>query len=443
LAEHEHQSGEVDMSDLFAKCQDFNRMKDIAKKINRCVPPEERWGIDDDFIDSNFISLIESFNKESPIDNGGPIISKNGQSWIQFCCNNYFGLSSHPEINQVACDYIQKYGTGLPMGSRLLGGTTELHFELERQIAEYKRTEDALTFSIGANAMIGAVSALATPSDVIILDEYAHQSLFCGAIISKAKIKRFKHNNLDHLESLLKRCAPGQGKFIVVDGVFSMDGDMAPLKEICDLRDKYNAKLLVDDAHGNGTLGERGAGAAEVLGVEERIDVHAGTFSKAFGQQGGFIAASHQVINHLRHMANTTIFTKSQPAFLVATIKKALEIVINANSLRQKLKYNAEYLQTRLRNLGFNLGTTMTPITPIIFPGLQAVLLSKALRDNYGIWAQPVTFPAVPIRKSIIRIIPTAMHTTEQFDYFCSSLVDAYRQKDRLVSPEASLAATG
>jgi 8-amino-7-oxononanoate synthase len=432
------------MGDLFEKCQDFYRVRDIAKKINRSVPPDERWGIDDDFIDDNFVSLfLESFYGAAPIDNGGPVITNNGQSWIQFCCNNYFGLSSHPEINQVACEYIQKYGTGLPMGSRMLGGTTELHFELERQIAEFKKTEDALTFSIGANAMIGAVSALASPSDVVILDEYAHQSLFCGAIISKAKIKRFKHNNLDHLETLLKRCEPGQGKFIVVDGVFSMDGDLAPLKEICDLRDKYDAKLLVDDAHGNGTLGERGAGAAEVLGVEERIDIHAGTFSKAFGQQGGFIAASRQVINHLRHMANTTIFTKSQPAFLVATIQKALEIVKGANNLRQRLKFNAEYLQNRLRDLGFNLGKTMTPITPIIFPGLQAVLLARALKEKYGIWAQPVTFPAVPIRKSIIRIIPTAMHSTEQFDYFCSSLVDVYQQKDLLVSTEYSLAAAG
>ncbi|MBU1169741.1 MAG: aminotransferase class I/II-fold pyridoxal phosphate-dependent enzyme [Proteobacteria bacterium] len=423
------------MRDVFDKCRNIHRVKALVRSINKSVSVEHRWGLDDHYIDHHIEDILDIFYSTAPINNGGPLISHRGRSWIQFCANNYLGMATHPEVINVAADYAAVYGIGSPMGSRMLGGTTELHLELERQIADFKKTEGSLTFSVGANAMIGSVSALVSPMDVIISDELAHASLNCGAVLSRAKVERFKHNDLNQLEDILKKVDPKRGKLVIVDGVYSMNGDVAPLVEICDLKDKYHARLFVDDAHGNGTLGNGGGGVAEVQGVEHRIDIHAGTFSKAFGLQGGFIASNKDVVTYLRHMANTTIFTKSQPAVIVAATIKALDIGRKATDLRQKLHDNAQALQTRLVELGFNIGDTVTPITPIAFPGLQAVLLCEELRRDYAIWVQPVIFPAVPISTSLIRVIPTAMHTKEQIEYFCNCLYDVYDRKMKLFQP--------
>ena len=364
----------------------------------------------------------------SPIDNGGPMMVSEGRHWLQFSSNDYLGLSRDEELRSFVLDFVKKYGIGTPMGSRALTGNTKLHLELEEIIARKKGVEEAITFSTGANAMTGSLASLLSSADVVILDEYAHATLFCGAYLSSATVKLFRHNDVDHLESVLKKANSWKGILLVVDGVYSMGGDVAPLTEVCDLCDRYGAQLFVDDAHGNGVLGETGGGVAELMGVANRIDVHAGTFSKAFASCGGFVASSKDAIAYLRFTAFTSLFTKAQPAAFVAATIKAIEISEKRPELRKRLHENAEYLQQRLKYMGFDIGNTTTPITPLKFNVEKSLLLSYKLREKYSIWVSAVLYPAVPRGTSIIRIIPTARHTKEQLDYLCDSLQKAYEE---------------
>ena len=358
----------------------------------------------------------------SPIENAGPWMERDGQRMLQFSTNDYLGMSVHPEVRAVAADYAARYGIGAPMGARPLTGTIELHLELERQIADFKRTEAAMTFTMGAGAMLGAVACLARPGDLLIMDQLAHASLVCGAKISGAKIKYFRHNDPENLERVLAQADPNVPKLIIVDGVYSMNGDIAPLGEICDLRDRYGARLFVDDAHGTGVCGKHGRGAAELLGVEDRIDVHAGTFSKAFGTYGGFVAADKHVVFYTRCLAPTVLFTKAAPACVVAATLKSLELVRNAHDRRGKVWANAQRLQSLLRERGFDIGGTQTPITPIRFGDSSAIHVADLLRRKYGIWVSAVVYPAVRRGSAILRAIPTALHTEADVDYLVNSL---------------------
>lgn len=405
------------MTDIFDKCDFRETMKKYTKSISKDTSYE------DSYLD---VLGHEIFYGITPVDNGGPTMkSCDDSEWLQFSTNDYLGLSRNIQLKNIAIAFVMQNGIGTPMGSRLLTGNTQLHNELESSIADYKKTEAALTFSVGANAMMGAVSALATNSDMIIIDKFAHASLYCGAKISNAQINIFEHNDVNQLEDILKNAKPDQGKLIVVDGVYSMGGDIAPLREICDLKDKYNARLLVDDAHGNGVLGKNGRGVAELLEVEDRIDVHAGTFSKAFGSLGGFIASKRKVIDFMKFTSKTSLFTKAMPGVYSAVNLKAIDIVKNGYHLRQKISENTNYFQSKLKNLGVNIGDTVTPITPITFNNDSALSLSHMLRTDYKIWTAPVIYPAIPRGMSIIRIIPTAMHSKDQIDYFCNSFTEA------------------
>lgn len=365
---------------------------------------------------------------ESPIDNAGPALMLDGEEGVQFSTNDYLGMSVHPEVLAAGREAAERYGLGAPMGARPLTGTTELHLALEREIAEYKRTEAALTFSMGAGAMMGAVACLAQPGDLLIYDQLAHASLVCGGKISGATIKYFRHNDPASLERVLESADPGENKMVIVDGVYSMNGDIAPLPEICDLCKQYDARLFVDDAHGHGVCGENGRGVAEVLGVEDRIDIQAGTFSKAFGTYGGFVAAPKEVIFYIRCMAPTILFTKATPACVVAATRKSLELVMKADDRRDQLWSNARYLQTTLQQRGFEIGDTETPITPISFAGNGALQVADMLRSKYRIWVSPVVYPAVRRNSAIIRVIPTALHTREQIDYLIDSVEQAVQE---------------
>jgi len=410
------------VADIFDRCLEFPQKQRIAAPDE--VPIVERVLFD-----------------VSPIDNAGPWMESDGRRVLQFSTNDYLGLSIHPEVRAAAAEYAAQYGIGAPMGARPLTGTIELHLELERQIAAFKGTEAALTFTMGAGAMMGAVACLAKPGDLLIMDQLAHASLVCGAKISGAQIKYFRHNDPASLERVLEHADPDQAKLIIVDGVYSMNGDIAPLPEICDLRDRYGARLLVDDAHGNGVLGEGGRGAAELLGVEDRIDLHAGTFSKAFGTYGGFLAADKAVVFYLRCLTPTILFTKAAPAVVVAATLKSLELLRKASDRREKVWANAQMLQTLLRERGFDIGATETPITPISFGGNSALHVADILRRRYNIWVSAVVYPAVRRGMAILRAIPTALHEPSDVTYLVDSL-DAALAEHRAAEPATVAAAS-
>lgn len=397
----------VPVADIFDRCVHFLKEQRIAS-------PEELS-----------IALRVLFDV-SPIDNAGPYFEHRGQRFIQFSSNDYLGLSVHPEIRKAAADAAMQYGIGAPMGARPLTGTCELHLELERRIAAFKRTEAAQIFATGANAMTGMVACLARPGDVVILDQLAHASLVNGAKISGASMRTFRHNDPVGLERTLMRCDPEQAKLVVVDGVYSMNGDIAPLREICDLKDRFGARLVVDDAHGHGVCGTEGRGAAEMYGVEDRVDLHAGTFSKAFGTSGGFIAGDAAVVSYIRNLAPTLLFTKATSAVVTAATLKSLELVEKADERRDRLWSNARLFQGRLRQAGFDIGGTQTPITPIRMGGNSALFVAEELRREHGIYVSPVVYPAVRRNCSILRAIPTALHEPSDLNRFVDCLELAY-----------------
>ncbi len=361
--------------------------------------------------------------RQSPLDNAGPWIRLDGRDILQFSTNDYLGLARHPRVRQAAIDMVNRFGVSAPMGARPLTGSTELHDELERQIADFKGTERSLVFGNGAHAMMGCVAALAGPKDFVVLDRYAHASLVCGVRISGARTAFFEHNDVEDLDALLTK-TPHRAKMVVVDGVYSMQGDMAPLPEICDVCKKHGARLLVDDAHGTGVCGKNGRGTAELMGVENRIDLHLGTCSKAMATMGGFAAGEAGVIEYLRFNAPTILFTKAMPACIAAATLEALALVRAGNDLRAKLWDNARTLQKMLTEEGFNIGETESPITPIHGNGTHAVHMSNELLSEFGIWVSAVLYPAVPIGTSMLRAIPTAAHSKEDIQLLVKALCE-------------------
>lgn len=364
----------------------------------------------------------------SPVQNNGPWIEHHGRPFLQFSTNDYLGLSIHPEVKAVAAETAARYGISAPMGARPLTGTCELHLELERKVAEFKQTEAAITFTMGAGAMMGALGCLARPGDLMIMDQLAHASLVAGAKIGGASIKYFKHNDVASLERVLRQANPDVAKLVVVDGVYSMNGDIAPLVEICDLKDKYGARLMVDDAHGNGVCGPHGGGVAEMLGAMDRVDIHAGTFSKAIGTSGGFIASNKDVVFFIRCLAPTLLFTKAMSAVVTAATTKALELMRKADDRRAAMWANAHLIQRLLGERGIAIGETRTPITPIHFEGNTALFVADILRRKFDIFISAVVYPAVRRGSAILRCVPTAMHKPENIAYLVESLSAALEE---------------
>jgi 8-amino-7-oxononanoate synthase len=391
------------MKDIFDKCEDF------------LLEPKA--------VDSRDLELAaDLFTRTSPPNNAGPWIEAEGRELLQFSSNDYLGLAVHPDVRARAAEVVQECGISSPMGSRLMTGNTEYHAELERRVAVFKRCEAAVTFPSGAMAMIGTLACLAGPQDLLILDEQAHATLVCGARASGATVRFFRHNDVEHLESVLARSETFQSKAIVVDGIYSMGGDMGPLRELVALKREHGARLFVDDAHGTGVFGENGRGTASHLGVEEDVDLHLGTFSKAVGTIGGFVAGDGTVMEYIRYHAPTFVFSKSTPLAVVAATLVSLELLHQADDRRKKLWENANRLQQGLRQLGLDVGDTQSPITPIRLPGNDALHIADQLHRVQGIWAAPVVYPAVSLGQSILRVIPTAMHTEADVDYLVRSI---------------------
>jgi 8-amino-7-oxononanoate synthase len=363
-----------------------------------------------------------------------PVVEMEGHPRIMLASNNYLGLTGDERVLQGARDALARYGTGLT-GSRLLNGTTPLHLELERELAEWMQTDDAIVFTTGHQANMGALGTLLDSGDTVIVDSGDHASILDGVLLSRAKMRPFRHNRMDKLERALTRGKDdGGGVLVVVDGVFSMEGDLAPLVDISELCGRFGARLMVDEAHGAGVLGARGAGASELLGVEDRVDLRMGTFSKSLAACGGFIAGEADVIDYLRISSRAFLFTASAvPAALGAALA-ALRVVRSSEgpALLAAVLENARYFAAGLNALGYRvLGgepvrtgpsedapveTILTPIIPILIgDDWRAALLWRALYDG-GVFTNCALHPAVPPGGALLRTSVMATHDHETLD---------------------------
>lgn len=356
-----------------------------------------------------------------------PVVEMEGEQRVMLGSNNYLGLTADERVVQGARDALERYGTGLT-GSRLLNGTIPLHTELEAEIADWMGTEDAIVFTTGHQANVGTLGTLLSPGDTVIADSGDHASILDGCLLSRAKLRPFRHNRLDKLAKQLERAADdGGGVLVVVDGVFSMEGDIAPLPEIADLCERHGARLMVDEAHGAGVLGARGAGTAELLGVEDRVDLRMGTFSKSLASCGGFIAGSHEVVDFLRVQSRAFLFTASAVPAAVGAALSALQVLRSdeGRALLGRVLDNARYLRDGLEALGFAVvapqplpggGDVVTPIVPILVgDDWKAVQLWRALYDA-GVFVNTALHPAVPPGGALLRTSVMATHDRATLD---------------------------
>ena len=351
----------------------------------------------------------------------GPVVKINGKELIMLGSNSYLGLTEDPRVKEAAKRAIDKYGTGCA-GSRFLNGTLDLHLQLEHELAEFLGKEAVLLFSTGFQTNLGIISTLVGKGDYVIIDKSDHASIVEGCRLSLGEIKRFRHNDMAHLEKVLQGLEHEAGKLIVVDGVYSMEGDIAPIPEILKLCKKYGARLMIDDAHGLGVLGETGAGTAEHFGVTDEVDIIMGTFSKSLASLGGFAASSRDVIEYLKHKARALIFSASISPPNTAAALEALRILKNEPERRKALWENTRRLQEGLRSLGFDIGNTQTPVIPVyIGDELKTFQICRALHDE-GVFVNPVVPPGVPPGKSLLRLSVMATHKPEHIDFALEKL---------------------
>ncbi|MEA2255132.1 MAG: 8-amino-7-oxononanoate synthase [Solirubrobacteraceae bacterium] len=350
-----------------------------------------------------------------------PVVEMEGAPRIMLGSNNYLGLTADERVVAAARDALDRYGTGLT-GSRLLNGTLSLHLELEEELADFMGTEAALVFTTGHQANVGTLGTILGPADTVVADSGDHASILDGCLLSRAKLRPFRHNRLDKLERMLERAVnDGGGVLVVVDGVFSMEGDVPPLPEICDLCDRFGARLMVDEAHGTGVLGARGAGASEHFGVEDRVDLRMGTFSKSLASCGGFLAGPADVIEFLRIQSRAFLFTASAVPAAVGAALAALRIVRTdeGRALMAAVLANARYWSDGLLERGFKVvrhGDLVTPIVPVLVEDdWKAGLLWKALYDA-GVFVNTALHPAVPPGGALLRTSVMATHDRATLD---------------------------
>lgn len=342
-------------------------------------------------------------------------VTVRGKEMIMIGSNNYLGLTSHPQVKQAAIDAIKIYGSGCT-GSRFLNGTLDIHEELERKLAQFMQKEAALVFSTGFQTNLGTISSLVNKGDYIIMDRSDHASIVDGCRLSFGKVLKFRHSNMSDLKRVLSSLPKNSGKLIIVDGVFSMEGDIAKLPDIVDLAKKYHARVMVDDAHSIGVLGENGRGTAEHFNLEDEVDIIMGTFSKSFASIGGFIAGDEQVIHYVKHFSRALIFSASPPPSAVATVSKALDIIMAEPQRRKHLWQITHRMHRGFRELGFDIGDTETPIIPIMIgENLKTFKFWKMLFDQ-GLFANTAISPAVPPGTARIRTSYIATHTDSQMD---------------------------
>jgi glycine C-acetyltransferase len=347
-----------------------------------------------------------------------------GKEMLVWSLNNYLGLANHPEVRKADAEATEKYGLALPMGARMMSGQTPMHEQLEKELAGFVGKESAYLLNYGYQGMVSIIDALTDRKDVIVYDSESHACIVDGVRLHLGKRFVFPHNNIENLKKQLERASKitsqtGGGILVITEGVFGMSGDLGKLDEIVALKNEYNFRLLVDDAHGFGTMGKTGAGVAEHFDVTDQIDVYFGTFAKSMASIGAFVASTHSVIYYLMYNMRSQIFAKSLPMPLVIGALKRLELIRTHPELKEKLWKITKMLQNGLKQRGFDLGTTQSPVTPVILSGeaSEGTNLAYDLRENYNIFCSVVGYPVVPKGVIIIRIIPTATHTEDDVNY--------------------------
>jgi 8-amino-7-oxononanoate synthase len=338
-----------------------------------------------------------------------------GRRVVMMGSNSYLGLTNHPEVKAAAAAALERYGTGTA-GSRFLNGTLEIHVELEERLAEFMRRDAALTFSTGFQVNLGVISCLLDRDDVVVLDSLDHACILDGARLSFGRVLKYQHNDMAALEERLRAINPDRGKLIVVDGVFSMEGDIADLPGIVGLKQRHDARLMVDDAHGIGVMGDHGRGTAEHFGLEDQVDLVMGTFSKSLAAVGGFIAGDRKVVDWIKHNARSLIFSASPPPASVASVLAALAVIEREPERRLRLWDNTRYMQQEFARLGYDTGASATPVIPLVVgEDLTAFRMTARLQEE-GVFANPVVSPAVPPGRAMIRTSYMATHTRDQLD---------------------------
>lgn len=375
--------------DLFEKCSSFTQAKQAMQ----------------DGYYPYFIPLTE---------NEGTEVVYKGHRLIMCGSNNYLGLTTHPKVREAACRAVERYGTSCT-GSRFLNGTLEMHEQLEHELADWVGKESALVFSTGMQVNLGTVSALVGRNDYVILDKDDHASIVDGARLSFGKIERFRHNDVEHLDRVLSSLPGEAGKLVVVDGLFSMEGDLAPLPEMLPVLQKYGARLMVDDAHGMGVMGQ-GRGTAAHFGVGDQVDLVMSTFSKSFASLGGFVAGDEGVIHYIKHYARSLIFSASIPPANAAAALAALEVMRTEPERVARVIQVGEKMRQGFQALGFNTGHSCTPIVPIIIGDDQKTFFTWKLLFENGVFVNPVISPAVSPGHQLLRTSYMATHTDDQLD---------------------------
>jgi glycine C-acetyltransferase len=345
-----------------------------------------------------------------------------GKEVIVWSLNNYLGLANHPEIRKADAEGAARFGLAYPMGARMMSGNSVYHEQLERELAAFEMKEDACLLNYGYQGMVSIIDVLCSRHDVVVYDAESHACIIDGVRLHPGQRYVFKHNDIEDFEKQMQRAANlieergGQGGILVItEGVFGMAGDQGKLKEIVALKDKYEFRLLVDDAHGFGTLGATGAGAGEAQGVQDKIDLYFSTFAKSMASIGAFVAGDRQIIDFIRWNIRSQIFAKSLPMPITLGNLKRLEMLRNLPEMRKKLWDNALKLQAGLKERGFDIGNTDTMVTPVYMKGgvEEATAMVRDLRENYGVFASVVVYPVIPKGHIIYRLIPTAAHTDQ------------------------------
>ena len=385
-------------------------MKDLFERILENKGPLGKWA-----------SVAEGYfvfpKLEGPISNR---MKFNGKEVITWSVNDYLGLANQPEIREVDAAAAAEYGSAYPMGARMMSGHTDLHEQLERELAEFVEKEAAYVLNFGYQGILSTIDTLVSKNDVIVYDVDAHACIIDGVRLHPGKRFTYKHNDIESLEKNLERATKvaeqtGGGILVISEGVFGMRGEQGRLKEIVALKEQFQFRLLVDDAHGFGTLGERGAGAGEEQGVQADIDVYFATFAKSMASTGAFIAADKEIIDFLKYNMRSQMFAKSLQSVLVAGALKRLDMLRSRPEFKDKLWENVNALQNGLKERGFDIGTTQSCVTPVYLKGSipEAMVLVKDLRENHGIFCSIVVYPVIPKGLILLRLIPTASHNLE------------------------------
>lgn len=370
----------------------------------------------------------------------GPRMKFRGKEILNWSLNNYIGLANHPEIREVDAKAAADYGMAYPMGARMMSGQTSKHEELERELAKFAKKEHAYLLNFGYQAMVSIIDSVASRKDVIVYDSESHACIMDGIFLHKAKGGKsfgFSHNNMEKCEKMLQFATnltskTGGGILVITEGVFGMSGDMGALDKIVDLKKKFNFRLLVDDAHGFGTMGKTGAGTGEYLGVQNEIDLYFSTFAKAMAGFGAFIAGEEEVINFLQYNLRSQTFAKALPMTMVIGGLKRLELLREKPELRENLWKIVNHLQNGLKANGFDLGATNSMVTPVHLKGgvAEATNVVMDLRENYNVFCSIVIYPVIPKGQILLRLIPTAAHTLEDVDYTIKAFTEVRKKLD-------------